>query len=61
MLMNGLTLAFPVALVTHNILKVLVTLYIVAANNVTGIAYDFIRDASLASYLNGKTGTGLAD
>ena len=49
-----LPLAFPVALVAHNVLQVFVALDIVGAHYLAGVSDHFLRYAGLASYLYGK-------
>ena len=60
MLMDGLTFAFPVAFVAHDVLQVFVALYVVGADNLRGIVDDFFGNPRLTGYLDGKRGTRLA-
>ena len=54
MLVDGLSLALPVALVTHNVLQVLVALDILATHYLRGVVDDLFGDACLPGYLYGK-------
>ena len=54
MLVDGLTLTFPVTLVAYDVLQVFVALDIVAAYNVAGILDDLLRNTCLTGYLDGK-------
>ena len=60
-LVNGLTLAFPIALVAHDVLQVLVTLDIVRPDNLRCIIDNFLRDTGFAGYLYGKARTRLTN
>ena len=60
-LVNGLTLTLPVALVAHDVLQVLVALYVFRAHDVRCVLDDLLGDARLAGYLDGKAGAWLSD
>ena len=57
--MDGLTLAFPIALVANNVLQIFVALYIVGTYNVGSIVDDFFGNTRLSGYLDGKRGAWL--
>ena len=59
--MNGLSFTFPVAFVAHDVLQVLVALYVVTANDFRSVLDDVFRDARFACYLYGKRRAGLPD
>ena len=54
MLVDGLTLALPVALVANNVLQVFVTLDIFRTHNLRGVIDDLIGNSCLTGYLYGK-------
>ena len=54
LLVHILALALPVAFVAHNILQVLVALYIVASHNLRCVGNNLLGQANLACNLNGK-------
>ena len=54
MLMDGLAFVLPIALVAYNVLQILVTLYIVGADNLAGIPNNFFGNACLAGNFYGK-------
>ena len=61
MLVDGLALAFPVALVAHDILQVFVALDIVLTYDVGGVFDHLFGDTRLAGDLDGKRRAGLSD
>ena len=60
-LVNVLSLAFPVAFVANDVLKVFVALYVVAAHDVARIVDHLFGQSDLARYLDGKRRTGLTN
>ena len=58
-LMYLLPLAFPVSLVSHNVLQVLVALDVIRAHYLAGILDNLLRKTGLAGYLYGKRAAGL--
>ena len=60
-LVDGLTLAFPIALVADDILQVLVALDIVGPHDIRGILDYLLRNTRLTGYLDGKRRAGLSD
>ena len=52
--MYRLALALPITLITHDVLQILVALYIIRTDNITRVTYYLLGDTCLARYLNGK-------
>ena len=61
MLMDRLAFPFPVALVSHDVLQILVALYIVGTHDVRGIFDHLLGDTRLAGNLDGKRTAWLSD
>ena len=53
-LMNCLPLGLPIAFVAHDVLQVLVALYVIGTHKLAGFADNLLGQARLAGYLNGK-------
>ena len=60
-LMDGLSLAFPVTLVAHDVLQILVALDVLRTHNLRRIFNHFLGDACLAGNFDGKRRAGLSD
>ena len=53
-LMYGLALALPIAFVAHDVLQILVALYIIRTHNLRGVTDYLFGDTRLARNLDGK-------